>query len=426
MGFFRVAPNGVAKWGGATNMFKYRLYQREQGGTWHVAIGRKTRKSTETTDKEQARVFAETLAERLWKQHKLGDRSAVSFAATAESWLNADAKEKRTDRIFLEWLLPKIGNESLSDVAHPDALEELRRDGKAEGWCNNTIDRMMTTVGSVLNFPASRQKGRDPHAPPPARVSVPKYNEKLDEPQALTPEQYGRLMEEVPAHTNRFARLGTTTLLRMRSMLKLKWARVDFERRVAWIPGKEMKQEKTFTFPLSDAAIDVLKEIRTAQEQEYASYVEGCARKRKTPRPYPEHVCTYRLQPIDDLNGAAFKAACARAGVPWCTWHILTRHTGASWGAQNGVTLEERMKLGGWRDQRSAQRYSHLEDSQVHRAADRVAQMLHKALPPARAGTRQKAYKNRGSKVWSQSGSNRRPLPCHGQGSLKNQRVKRG
>lgn len=103
-----------------------------------------------------------------------------------------------------------------------------------------------------------------------------------------------------------------------------------------------MNQKKTFTFPLSSASIEVLNEIRAAQEQEYASYVEGCRRKGKPARAYPEHVCTYRLKPIDDLNGKAFADACARAGVPWCTWHILTRHTGASWGAQNGApALEE-------------------------------------------------------------------------------------
>jgi integrase len=208
-------------------------------------------------------------------------------------------------------------------------------------------------------------------------------------------------------------------------MLGLKWARVDLDRGVAWIPGKEMKQEKTFTFPLSDASIEVLQEIKAAQADEYAAYVAGCRRKKKTPRAYPEHVCTYRLKPVDDCNGKAFKDACARAGVPWCTWHILSRHTGASWGAQNGVSLEERMKLGGWKDERSARRYSHLEDSQVHQAADRVAQMLHRALPPAQAGRPRKGLKNRGGKVWSQSGSNRRPLPCHGEGKLKNQRVRR-
>jgi Phage integrase family len=406
-------------------MFKFRLYQRKAGGSWYVAIGRSTRESTGTADYQQAQEFAEALAERLWKERKLGDRHSVSFEATATRWLSSDAKERRTDRQFLEWLLPKVGNDSLTDVAHPDALEQLRLDAaKEEGWGHSTIDRMMTTVGSVLNFPA-RQKGRDPHAGPAFRVSVPKYNVRADEPPFLTPEQYRRLLGEVPAHTARCLRLGTATLLRMRSMLKLTWARIDFTRRVAWIPAQEMKQAKTFTFPLSAAAMEVLKEMRAAQEAEYSSYVAGCARKRTEPRPYPEYVCTYRLRPMDDVNGAAFQAACERAGVPWCTWHIATRHTGASWGAQNHVTLEERMKLGGWVDERSARRYSHLEDSQVHRAADRVAQMLHTAIQPPK-GEKAKKPTKQAKKWWSQRGSNPRPHPCHGDGTLKNQRLKRG
>lgn len=407
-------------------MFEFRLYKRKKDGTgpWHVAVGHKARESTGTEDEAKATEYAEALAERLWRESKLGDRLAVSFAKTAGDWLNSDAKERKTDRVILEWLLPRIGNESLTAVAHPKALEELRKDGAAEGWGHSSIDRMMTTVSSVLNYPC-KQKGRDPNAAPPPRVSVPKYNEPVEEPNYLTTEQYARLWKELPPHQKLFARLGTATLLRMRSMLKLVWERVDFERRIAWIPAKQMKQKKTFTFPLSEATIAVLEEIRKAQQEEYARYVAGCRVKKKAPRPPPEHVCTYRLKPIDDVNGHAFKAACARAGVPWCTWHILSRHTGASWAAKNGVSLEERMKLGGWVDQRSARRYSHLDDSQVHQAAERVAQMAHKALKLAGGAQMKKPYKKRQKREWSQGESNPRPLPCHGEGIVKNQRLRR-
>lgn len=379
-------------------MYTYRLYKKRRSSPiWWVGIGRKVRESTKTTDKEKAREYAETLAERLYQIEKLGNRAAVSFGETAERWLNADASEKNADRERLDWLLgradcnrvddtgakvPNLTHEPLSAVADAAVYEKLREHGKAMGWQLSTIDRTMTTVSSVLNF--AHRRGDLPH-----KVSLPKYNPKLKEPPFLTAEQFARLYAELPEHTQLWARFAVATLLRMRAMLGLTWARVDLKRKVAWIPADEQKNEDTFKFPLSVAALEVLKEVRAAQEAEYAAYLERWhtryARSPSHPHhgraapPPPEHVFTYKLKPVDDANGAAFKAACNRAGVPWCDWHTL-RHTGASWGAQNGVTLEERMKVGAWADMRMAMRYSHLEDSQAHAAAAVVGQRLHQAL----------------------------------------------
>lgn len=356
-------------------MFKYRLYKVRRSPFWRVGIGRKVRESTKTTDKEAAHLYAQALAERLWRIEQLGDRSALPFGATAEKWLTDSASDKTTDRVLVDWLraVPKIGDESLSAVAHPAVWDQLRECGKAAGWSLGSIDRMMTTVSAVLNFAAAR-------GDLPNKVTLPKYNPKLKEPPFLTASQFARLYAELPAHAKPWARFAVLTLLRMRAMFGLTWARVDLARRVAWIPGDEQKNGKPFTFALAPAAVDLLKEVRAAQAAEYAAHVERCRRRyNRPPQGPPEHVFTYRLKPVDDANGAAFQAACVRAGVPWCTWHTL-RHTGASWATQNGVSLDQRMRLGGWTDARMALRYSHLEDSHVAAAAGVVAQQLHTAL----------------------------------------------
>ncbi len=380
-------------------MFKYRLYHRRRSSPlWWVGIGRETRVATGTADEEAAHLFAQALAERLWRERKLGDRSAVPFGETAEKWLTDTASDKSTDAVLVDWLLgrsqsnlvdaqgqpvPNLTHEPVSAVAEPAVWEQLRKAGKAMGWSLSSIDRMMTTVSAVLNF--AQRRGALTN-----KVSVPKYVPPQGEPRFLSPQQFAQLYPELPEHTQRAARFGAATLLRMRAMLSLEWSAVDLQRRVAWIAARHQKNGKTFTFPLSDAAVEVLEEIRTAQRLEYAAYVKRhAARYARSPshplhggipKAAPDRVFTYRLKPIDDLNTAAFKLACARAGVPWCTWHILSRHTGASWATQNGVSLEQRMKLGGWTDMRMAMRYSHLEDTHVAAAAQTVGQMLHQAL----------------------------------------------
>lgn len=387
-------------------MFKYRLYKVPNSSNWSVGIGRKVRESTGTSDYEAAKLYAEALAERLWRQNKLGDRSAIPFGTTAETWLTSDASDKTTDKQILDWLcgradgnlrdektgeaVPNLTNEPLSAVATAPVWDQLRAHGRAKGWALSSIDRMMTTVSSVLNFAHSRGELTE-------KVSLPKYNPPLAEPEFLTEEQFGRLQLELPAHLKLWSRFAVLTLLRMRAMLGMKWARVDLKRRVAWVPLDDQKNGKTFKFPLSAGAVAVLKEIRAAQAAEYAEYVERCANRYKCkPRPYPEHVFTYRLKPVDDCNGAAYVQACERAGLPASVnWHTL-RHTGASWGAQNGVSLEQRMVVGGWTDLRMAMRYTHLEDSHAHAAADVVSQRLHSAVI---VKNRRGAKKRAGSRV---------------------------
>ncbi len=415
-------------------MFKYRLYKRPGSPIWCVGIGRKVRKSTKTSDEAAAVLYADALAERLWQVEKLGNRAALPFGETAEKWLNSTASDKTTDRVIVDWLLgradsnlideetgqpmPNLTDESLSSVASADVWDQLREHGKAKGWTLSSIDRMMTTVSAVLSFARKRgDMGKD--AP---RLTLPKYKPPLKEPRYLTEEQFGALMAELPPHQRKPACFAVLTLLRMRAMLGILWARVDLKRRVAWIPLDDQKNGKTFRFALSQAAVEILEEIRDEQAAEYAAYVQRWqTRYRRSPShpshdkgmlPPPEHVFTYKLKPVDDFNTAAFKGACERAGVPWCTWHIMSRHTGASWGAQNRVTLEQRMKQGGWEDMRMAMRYSHLEEMQPE-AAETVAQQLHTALTVKSGRRPKKASKSRG-KSWSQSGSNRRPLPCHG------------
>lgn len=327
-----------------------RLFKRKGSPHWWVGIGRKTRKSARTADREKAKEFGRILEERLWRINQLGDRSAVSWKEAADRWITDSAKPKERDREFLVWLEPTIGAYPVSDVANPDVLEEIRKDGLAEGWAHSTVDRLMATVRAVLKSCVRWQYLT--HAP-----SVPMYRPGLDEPKWLTPEEFAALCKELPKHLELAARFAVLTLLRMRAMLQLTWDRVDLKARRAWIPRQQQKAKKTFGFSLSSEAIKVLKELRELN-------------------PEGRYVFQWKEKPIDDCNGKAFQDALERAGVKGANWHSL-RHTGASWAVQNGVTLQELMQLGDWKDYRSVLRYAHLAPSHSASAAEKVAQMSH-------------------------------------------------
>lgn len=340
------------------------LYRRTNSPFWWVKLGRKTRKSTRTADREQAEEFERVLKERIYRIEQLGDRGALSWKEAADRWLGASTRTRKRDRWILKWLEPKLANERVSEVAEPDSLEMLRKMGIAAGWSHSTIDRMMGTVSAVL------------HACIAWRVLdvspvVPMYRPQSEEARALTPQEFERLCAQLPMHLVLSARLAVNTLLRMRAMLKLEWSRVDLAGKRAWIPRSHQKAARTFGVALSAESVRILRALRM---------LSG---------PRSQYVFTWNGKPIDDCNGTAFQKAVKRAGLHHLRWHDL-RHTGASWAVQSGVTLQELMLLGDWRDYRSVLRYAHLAPSQAAAAAEKVAHWGHTGKTAPRASESRK------------------------------------
>lgn len=343
------------------------LYRRAGSPFWWVRIGRKTRKSTGTADRKQAKEFEDVLQQRIWRREKLGDRSSVSWNEATERYLNGSTRGRKRDRELIEWLEPRIGIHPVSAVADPDVLEQLRQDGLAEGWAHTTVDRMMRTVRAVLRRCAKEWKYLE--TPP----TVPMYGEDdaADEPHWLTRDEFDRLQKELPPHLKLAAEFAVLSLLRMRSQSRLTWNRVDLVNQRAWIPRGQMKGGKTFGLSLSSRAVKILREVRRLN-------------------PKGEHVFQYEDKPIDNFNTAAFKKAAKRAGLLPLRWHDL-RHTGASWAVQNGCTLPELMALGDWRSYRSVLRYAHFAPSHAAGAAELVAQREHTRNRGAHRAKRKKA-----------------------------------
>lgn len=328
------------------------LYKRTPGGPWWVKLGRKTRQSTRTKDRKQAEEFELALRNRLWRREKLGDRGAITWQKAAERWLKDSKRERRRDRELLKWLEPRIGQEPVSAIADPAALDELREDGREMGWSESTVDRAMRTVRAVLRSCWKRKEIDQPY--------VPQHGDPESEPRFLTQEQFRRLCRELPPHLNLAARFAVLTLLRKTAQSRLTWDRVDFGKRWAWIKGERTKTGKPFGIALSQEALEILRE---------------CSRW----SPEGDRVFQYDGKPIGDFNRGAFQKAAKRAGVPGLRWHDL-RHTGASWAVQSGVTLQELMVLGNWKSYRSVLIYAHLAPSNSTTAAQVVGTKVAQAL----------------------------------------------
>lgn len=323
------------------------IYKRPESPFWHVRIGRKTRRSTGTTNRREAEEFEEQLRQRLWRQRKLGDRSAISFREVAARWLNETNKRtKDRDEEFIEWFEQHIGEEPISAIDR-DAIEELRKIALDEGRAKSSVDRYFCVLRAILRKCEREWRYLD-HAP-----VVPMFNPPAPEPRWLTREQFEQLCRHLPKHLELAARFAVLTGLRMRSMLKVTWDRVDLRAKRLWIPGDHMKAGRSHGVPLSKAAVKVLTQLKTLN-------------------PEGNHVFQWMGKPIDDCNTLAFQKAVKAAKVDPLRWHDL-RHTFASWAIQSGVTLQELMELGGWKSFEMVLKYAHLAPDHLASAAEKVS-----------------------------------------------------
>lgn len=316
------------------------LYHQPRSPYWYVRFtigGRKYRRCTETTSREQAEEYEAKLRSALWRQIRLGERPRYTWAQAVERWYaEAQGRGKEHDLAKFKWFAQYLDAVALTDITR-DRIQKLctLRAGQSSA---STANRYLALLRMLLNK-AHREWG---WIDPPA--AVPMFKLETQEPRFLTRGQFAKLKAKLPAHLAALAEFSVETGLRMRNATDLQWSQVDLRRKLVVIPASRAKAGETIAVPLSAAAMRVL----TGQKGKH-----------------PTHVFVHRKGPkgawltMNDANGRVFKAAAAAAGVPWLRWHDL-RHTWASWHVQAGTPLHVVQALGGWKSLIMVQRYAHL------------------------------------------------------------------
>jgi integrase len=321
------------------------LYRHPESPYWWVRFslgGVKTRRSTQTTDRSAAEEFESKLRADLWRQRKLGERPSHTWEEAVARWYeSASTRGRERDHERLSWFGQYLDGLPLQAIG-PALIEKLRAVRAAES-SRSTANRYMAQLRMILRR-AQREWDWLDRVP-----AVPMYRLEQLEPRYLTRAQFMRLRGKLPSHLKAIAEFAVETGLRMRNQTGLTWAQIDLKRALLIIPAARAKGGETISLPLSARAIAILKQLRTEQRRAAAS--RG--------KPRPGQVFVFRGRPVDDVNGAAFKAAAKAAGVPWLRWHDL-RHTWASWHIQAGTPPHILQELGGWKSYEMVRRYGHL------------------------------------------------------------------
>jgi len=257
------------------------------------------------------------------------------------------------ERMFDKYLVP-FHHKRLSEIRQTDVSRLHVRLGKDHGavQANKVID----LLGALFNWAKSRGwKGDNP------RVGVPRFKRPsrtrfLDRDELV---RFVKALEDEPCETHKHYWLALLlTAARNRNVRCMKWADLNLERGLWFIPAEEAKSGKPMTVILAPPVVRLLNTRRGLVGDNL--WVFSRPGRPDEPLLYPTHKW-------DRLR--------ERAGLPDVTQHDL-RRTAGSWMAAAGVGAQVIGAALGHNDLRSTQTYMRLAVDPVRRAVDEVAQVL--------------------------------------------------
>jgi integrase len=286
--------------------------------------------------RREAEVAAKKAEESKWT---IGRLSETYFASRPEG------KARKTDQgRFGNYLKAEFGDKEPHEIVPLD-VERLRI-RLLKKLSPQTVTHILNLLVWVTNYGVANNLTK----PLPFRVKKPKVDNKKTE--FLTPEELRRLIvaieQDPDVDIRTIMKLALYTGLRRSEMLKLKWQDIDFDRGFITIRNPKGGQDQVI--PMNDDATAVLK----SHPKGRSSYV------------FPGRKLGHRIDIKRGLNRVKELAKLPSGFRPL---HLL-RHQFASMLASSGqVDMYTLQKLLTHKDPRMTQRYAHLRDDALKRAA---------------------------------------------------------
>jgi integrase len=215
-----------------------------------------------------------------------------------------------------------------------------------------SVKHVIALLRRIINYGVS--KGHCPQ-PDPSKLyfTFPKVDNLKTE--SMTREQmaaYLKALDEEPDQTAAgFLRLALLTGMRKGALMALQWQDIDFERGFITLRGESAKKQKTECIPLPGVARAVL---------------EGIERRGDSPYVFPGHGGKKRV----DFKRIALRVR-EKAGLPknFRPLHGLRHHYASMLASSGAVDLYTLQKLLTHGSPMMTQRYAHLADESLQRAA---------------------------------------------------------
>jgi integrase len=366
----RVTANGAKSF-----ILRYTVAGRErlmtlgEYPTWSVAAARK---EAARLRREKINLGIDPLEERDT------DREAATVNELCDRYISEHASRKRTGRedesIIRRFVRPAFGSRKVAAIAFAD-VDRLHRKVTAESGpyqANRAIALLSKMFSLSIRW---GMRGDNPARGIERNVEERRYR-------YLDGEELGRLIEALGKHSSKSAanavRLLLLTGARRGEVMAATWKQFDLEAGIWTKPSSHTKTKREHRVPLSDAAQQLLIEMKADADQRAKE--QG-----RLPSPFlfPGRDGTKALS---DLK-TSWITLCKAAGLEGVRLHDL-RHTYASVLVSAGHSLPIIGALLGHTTVLATSRYSHLALSPLKEATDKVGAIVTgKVVPmPSRSG----------------------------------------
>jgi integrase len=325
------------------------------GRIWYFQFydhGRKISESSRSTDREQAE---NQLKQRL-ANLTTGRDLTPSTATLADlcTLVLADYRlRKRRDLVTVEWryrahIENTLGRLQASRITAAQ-IRAYIEDRRSAGAADSTINRELSIIRRAFTL-AVRED------PPLVRRApyVPKLEEDNARQGFLEPEQYEKLLTELPVRLKALYVCGYHVGGRKGELRKVRWEQVDFDAGLIRLAAGQTKAKKPRCLPIYG---DMGRWLKFQQEQQPA----GC--------PW---VFNSRTMPVGaHLEGWA--DACERAGLPGLLFHDLRRSAIRNM-KRAGIQDVVAMEISGHKTRSVFDRYNITDEGDIGNAADKLTE----------------------------------------------------
>ena len=256
---------------------------------------------------------------------------------------------------------PHFGQRTPEEMLTAD-IDTFKAESLKVGKSNGTIQRVISQLRAIINFGVKRGL-----CPPlqPGRLVIESIRVDGQRTEALTEEQLGKLLEALDAEPDQDAaaliRLAMVTGMRKGALLALRWDDCDFEKKIITLRGESAKKGTTEYIPMNDVARSILLNINRTNS---VFVFPGKNGEQRT-----------------DFRRIARRVK-KNAGLPddFRPLHGLRHHFASFLASSGKVDLYTLQKLLTHSSPQMTQRYAHLADEAMKRAAG-VADSIFNRIP---------------------------------------------
>lgn len=327
----------------------------KRGEYWHInkiVKGHRLYESTGTSNLEEAERYLNRRIYELREEFVHGEKRQRTFIEAATKYLKEETKKSlERDAVTLKAVMQYIGDLPLEQV-YMDTLKPFINDRKKAGISDGTINRDLAVIRRVLVL-ASRlwrdDKGRPWLNQAPLLQML--ADKKKRKPYPISWDEQARLLAELPRHLADMVLFAVNTGCREKEITGLKWSDA-FMAHVFVLPEDRTKNGEERIIPLNSIAQSIIDSQRGKNT---------------------DYVFTYKGEPIQRINGTAWRKARERAGLKCCRVHDL-RHTFGRRLRATDVSFEDRQDLLGHKSNRITTHYSRAEISNLVAAVERLCE----------------------------------------------------